>query len=242
MDKIIDNIFNLANVDFLICISGILIGISLFIESASFIIRIIGKNSEKSSLGYSLHVQIATLSRLGSFVGLPIIGLLLDKKVETYFIVLIPFISYIVMSFGFLFILIKLDFVINIYNKIFMLRVKNANEFKLTNFSFRKLKLDLNQIWILSFLSFSITTISFFLIPIIASLYNEYRATILQLAPVFTSFGTFISIFMFDNNLSKLIDSNIDIHLKINTYISIIFSRLISSFIIIILILRIWII
>ena len=53
---------------FIIFLISVLLSFSLFIETYGFLLRAVGKQTNALSFGYSAHVQLATLSRIGTFI------------------------------------------------------------------------------------------------------------------------------------------------------------------------------
>ena len=71
-------------------LAGCLIGLSLSVETLAFHYREFGTRYEMPTLGYSLHVQLATLARAGTLVGLPLLGWMLDHGQSTTALVQAP--------------------------------------------------------------------------------------------------------------------------------------------------------
>lgn len=192
----------------LIIIAGMFIGISLYIENIGFYLRGIGSANKSSNLGYSLHVQLATLGRVGTFIGFPMLGLSIDRGssgaeiTNAPIYALITFIVLCLMSVRYensLLKLLTISFRIHNKNQPFFLNLgaydKQANSVLI------------NKVLISGALAFSLVFIGVFLPFYFSSIYPQYRATILQLSPAVTMFGTFISIIYFDPEISKTLDN-----------------------------------
>lgn len=210
--------------DNILILISFFIAISFYVETMSFISRAIGYELNMSSSGYSFHVQISTLSRLGTLVGLPMMGILIDNK-NFKNLLLLP----ICVSFIFVILtLISLFFFsrfINLFKFLFCLRFNVIN----TIMSY-KLTFKINKgIYLYGFLSYFLVNLAFFLVPVLAVVFYGNRAFIIQLSGLITGVGTFIGIFFFDHKLSKLLDIDLEgIESKLNIVKNVIFSRLIT--------------
>ena len=200
----------------LIIFVSFLLAISLFTETFGFFMRAIGREINANSFGYSAHVQLATLSRIGTFIGLPIIAFLIDSGIDNYLIFLLPvltFIFYILLS------LLAIKFKSNTINIayfcfkkiIFFSKVeidmKVFNQDLNISFSDHLHIQELKSIKKFGFYAFIFTSGAFFISSILAKNFHLYRATILQLTPFVSFIGTMNSVLYFDPILSHLIDS-----------------------------------
>jgi hypothetical protein len=199
----------------LLIISGVVLGLSLFVETFGFFLRSAGSSMALSSLGYSLHVQLATISRLGTFIGMPLVGFLLDSGTDPKTVSILP-----LMVSG-IFIVCA---VITLYYS------TGVERFSVWLFLFlgRKIsKLDVPcngkraspteistseeaMLFWLSFLSHIIIVVGFYLMIILASIFNDWRVTLMQSTPLLTAAGTLISVIYFDPRASTLIDKSIN--------------------------------
>ncbi|CCQ10277.1 hypothetical protein PALB_11420 [Pseudoalteromonas luteoviolacea B = ATCC 29581] len=196
----------------LVFFAGFLISIGHSFELFGFFFRLLGTQCGKPSVGYSSHVQIATFSRFSTLIAMPIVGYLLDIGAASIYVILIPvialsffsllcvlqiYLSYkknmLVIFFRFF---AKVVSRIDVYDSIHerdLVELPKANKMK--------------QIKIAGFLAYFIVSGGVFLIYIVSASFLDYRAMILQSAPILTAFGTFISVVFFDSAVSNTLDS-----------------------------------
>jgi hypothetical protein len=177
--------------------------------------RAVGKSVNAKSFGYSAHVQLATLSRIGTFIGLPIIAFLIDSGINSYLIFVLPvltFFLYIIFSLISLFSKkVSISIAIFCFKKIvYFSKVELKLEFSKTEFnqSFSDISHypQMETIKKYGFFAFIFTSGAFFISSILAKKIHLYRATILQLTPFVSFVGTINSVLYFDPMLSHLID------------------------------------
>jgi len=197
----------------LLIISGCVLGLSLFVETFGFFLRSAGSSLALSSLGYSLHVQLATFSRLGTFIGMPIVGFLLDSGTAPEVISILPL---MVSAIFILFSAITLYFPNKIERFAIWLflfmgrkisRLTVASNGKRTAGLEIKIEEEIMLFW-LSLLSHLIVVIGFYLMIILASIFNDWRVTLMQSTPLLTAAGTLLSVIYFDPRASTLIDKS----------------------------------
>jgi len=192
-------------------ISGSLIGFSHWFEAIGFYMRVVGANHGLPALGYSAHVQIATISRFGTLLAFPLIGYLIDSG-HSAIIILYSFVSY-----AFTFVLLnaataKSDLESAFYEKIFFFIMNNVNSIGAikpnksppdysNNFEYNKLKLLL-----LSLFSYGIIIFGVFSVFFVSTIVPEYRATVLQVGPLITGVGAVVSSTYFDPYVSLIMD------------------------------------
>lgn len=212
-------------------VAAILIFFSLLFETLGFNFRRIGKMCNKSSLGYSLHVQFATVSRLGIFIGFPLIGYLIDQSSDIENILLVPVICYFLIS-TFLFIsaiyVHRLD---NLFKQFFLLQLKISNIDRVDfdeNLAIPSNSFSKKRILILGAISFLFASSGIFFVSILSFTFSDLKATILLSSPAITAIGTLISVIFFDPFISRQID---DIDEPVNVIKYIYFSRALSSLI-----------
>jgi hypothetical protein len=207
-----------------IIVSSVLISISMYLETVSFLARVVGYECNMPSSGYSFHVQISTFARLGTLMGMPLVGILIDNN-NLSLLLLFPIIVSSLFIFKMIFTSLFLTKILKFMKYLFYKRFKIKdfkNSYKI-NFKFNY------NISIYAFLSHLFVNVAFFSIPIFANLFFENRAFILQLSGLSTGFGTFIGIFYFDHKLSILLDNeNINIDDKINIINNVFLSRFFS--------------
>ena len=221
-------------------ITVLLISFSMFFESFGFILRLIGKYIGSPSLGYSYHVQLATLTRFGTLVSFPLIAFMIDSGISTDKLLVLPVLIY------FFLLVLLLIFWYNSYIsyyigiKVFKLLsfISGAKNDDYASISIDKLNnrvnecdnnsLEFSRIIKFGTLAFLLTSTSFLLSSIIASYTPGFRATILQSSPFLSSTGTLFSVLFFDPSISKLIDKTNHSHEILNAIWK---SRIYGSFI-----------
>ena len=203
----------------MVYVISILIFVTLFFECYGFIFRHIGAINNSSSLGYSLHVQSATISRFGTLLSYPLIAYKLEIGITNNTLSLIPLVSFSLVAITLTFFLKFKNF--NILFSSFLLKNLSRmsghqgvfiNKLDLTpvfrNKNEEISKTDKFRLVYLGTFSFLFTASSFFLTSILANQFLEYRATIIQCTPFISGIGTLISVVYFDTTLSNLIDKN----------------------------------
>ena len=189
------------DVNLLAYLSSIFIGFALSFETTGSVGRIYGTFSGQPSYGYSLHVRIATLGRVFTFVGLPIMGYIIDVTGDPKVILGIGFGAAASHS---------------VFTAFFTI-----SRFRLLGFVSTPLKNMINQldynrkIYFGKIFYFSMASILMQLSGIIfingaAAELHDYRAALIQTAPLITALGTALHTFVVDPKLSKLADSSLD--------------------------------
>lgn len=185
------------------------------IETAGYKFRELGIKNKIPSLGYSVHVQTATYARIGSMIALPIMAWLIDNEKNIETIILIPIIS------SSLFIALayisnnskKAEILINaVFEKLTRKYKSKINENSKTNSNKDIESKDLKKISRYAYFSYLFIISGTYASFIVASLTPKYRATIIQLSPLITSIGTFISVTYFDPKVSYLNETSREIH------------------------------
>ena len=204
---------------FIIFLISVLLSFSLFIETYGFLLRAVGKQTNALSFGYSAHVQLATLSRIGTFIGLPIVAFLIDKKIENLLILILPIFTFGLFIVFSLIVIKKQAAAINLsyffFNKIIDLSKVNIkkNTIRITFESDTNIAVSNNNISTIKkfgILSFFFTSGAFFISSIFAQHFHTYRATILQLTPFISFLGTISSVIYFDPKISHFIDNSVN--------------------------------
>jgi hypothetical protein len=203
----------------MIILIALLLLISLFFECYGFIFRHLGAINNSSSLGYSLHVQIATIARFGTLLSYPLIAYKLETGVTNNTLSIIPIISFSLLAITlyiflknknlnnvFSFYILKKLSNISGYQDIFLKRSNSSSQIDDSDEEISKSE-KFRLVYFGTF-SFLFTSSSFFLTSILANQFLEYRATIIQCTPFISSVGTIMSVVYFDPTLSKLIDKN----------------------------------
>jgi hypothetical protein len=164
---------------------GILFSMLYLAETLGYSIREAGRICGATAMGYSLHTQFGTLARMSTLVAMPIIGYLLDKNTPVDTIILIPITTSL------------------IYCAVMVLAIKKSFETKVVRVSFSN---RVRYLALASYISFFIVLLGVFSAMVLAAVYHENRAMIMQSTVVLTSLGTFISILFFDPMISSIID------------------------------------
>ena len=209
--------------------AAILIYLSLFFETIGFNFRRIGKLSGKASLGYSLHVQFATVSRFGIFIGFPLIGLLIDQSTNIHQIILVPIIAYSLIFLSLLFCIFNLKKIDYLFKRFFhfQLRLSGLDSVTINDGTlFKDQSFSKKRVIVLGFISFLFASSGIFFVSILSFIFSDYKATILLSSPAVTAFGTLISVMFFDPFISRQID-DIDEPITVIKYIYL--SRAVSS-------------
>lgn len=190
--------------------AGFLIGISHWLEAIGFYFRFVGSSRNLPSLGYSIHVQTATISRIGTLIAYPVIGYLLDTR-QSYQVVLQMVAAYCVTYILLSLLTLRYSKNINLIEKIFSMLTKkfehtdkNNNEKKYHLIPEDKI----NKLKLYSLISYLIMVGGLFLTYALCAMHPDYRATILMLGPLLTSAGTLFSVMMLDPLVSWVIDTS----------------------------------
>jgi len=190
---------------------GLFLGFSWLVEAAGYYLRVIGARAGQASMGYTRHVQLATLMRAGSFVALPLIAYNVDLGHSFSSLRTIPLITFGILILGLSACLSKVDSVyvlLKLVNKV-LTRIsgseidRNKRE-EIESITFGNVDF---RVTFLSLVTFVITSNAFFLTMIYASKHPEYRASIFQFTPFISFIGTIIATFYLDTKVSSSIDS-----------------------------------
>ena len=190
-----------------VIIPGLLLGLSWFVESIGYLFRLIGSHQGKLSLGYTIHVQLATMTRFGSFVALPMLALGVDKEFPMNVLLFTPLIAFSVIVVGLVPVLLRRRLVFNYLSFIFNVvgrkqeSLSNSSKHNLDIYSF-DIKLVLASLG-----SYIITSNAFFVSVMYASVYPDFRASILQMTPALSFIGTLVAVFYLDTRISNSLDN-----------------------------------
>ena len=182
------------------------IAISLLTETIGVFFRLVGSLNNLPTLGYSIHVRVATLGRFFTFLSAPALGYIVDSGSSSKDIALIGALTFLFVSFfGWLFTL-KGASIINLgYLK--FTNSKNFIKFQKINITHKLISKNLNFIFIVA-ISFLTTAIGVILVNYLATIFVEFRATIVQTTALITALGTLIHVFIVDPKLAKAGDEN----------------------------------
>jgi hypothetical protein len=198
-------------------LAGFLIGISLVMETLAFHYREFGTRHGMPTLGYSLHVQLATLARAGTLVGLPLLGWMLDHGQSSHALVQAPAAAFSTFAgiSG-----LSLAFskrTESALERVFRVQAWIVSRVQLTKRSpasngevAKVCRADALTLQVAGAFSFILTAGGLFGVMMSAALAPAYRATILQLSPLVTSIGTVVSVTIFDPKISTLMDRGND--------------------------------
>jgi hypothetical protein len=193
---------------------GVLMAVSHFCETAGFEFRSIGSQYSRPSLGYSIHVQFATLSRLFTMLAFPMIGFLLDTNAQQRDLLTIVGVHSI------LFALISVLYLAWPRRRKLMTRAFFFLSMRVSRVSGEDLpagEIDAvatplmaravrRKLLYLSAISFMLIILGLYSTLVLASIFRAWRATMLQLGPILTMAGTAMSTVFFDPYVSSLID------------------------------------
>ena len=184
------------------------------VETIAFELRAVGRMYGASALGYSLHVQVATLSRVGTFIGLPILGYAVDAKQGPAPILCSAIVAYSTFSTLVLISLFSHGYVQKASEWFFQrssmgkglayedLPIANS----VSSGKDEEMPPCARSITATGACSFVFITCGIYVTLVLSSLFTESRAMILQLTPAITAAGTMFSVVFFDPRVSLAID------------------------------------
>jgi hypothetical protein len=183
---------------------------AIAVESFGSISRAIGAINGTPSLGYSTHVRLATIGRIFIIMSAPLIGYVVDSTNDPKLIIKIGVLCYTICLVFHCVILFSKFVFYKIPPKLFKLLNKGDTiKFKpievSLNFTFNILE---PKVFYATIFSLSIQSIGVFLVNMLATIYFDYKATIVQTAGIITMFGTALHIFIVDPYLAKVCDKN----------------------------------
>ncbi len=170
--------------------------------------RYIGASSNESVLGYSTHVRIATIGRGFTLISAPALGYFVDNGLEARGIVFIGFLTYALATIlGFF--LFKYGPIISvaIYK---MMNGEASAATSISNFNVSKVEVATDMKYN-TFVgaSYVMTTIGVIVVNIVASVFHEHRAAIVQTSAVITAAGTAVHVFFIDPKMASAADKNL---------------------------------
>lgn len=197
-------------------VAGCLIGMSLSVETLAFYYRDFGTRHGVPTLGYSLHVQLATLARAGTLVGLPLLGWMLDHGQSSRALVQAPAAAFATFAAISSFSLLFSTWTERALERTFRLQALIVSQVRLIDGSgaapgeVEVSRRDALTLQVAGAFSFILTAGGIFGVMMSAAFAPQYRATILQLTPLITSIGTVVSVSVFDPKVSMLMDKGSD--------------------------------
>lgn len=207
-------------------IISLFIALSLLTETVGVFFRLIGSLNNQPTLGYSIHVRIATLGRFFTFFSAPALGFIVDKGNATDKIALIGVFTYLFVFLAGFWFLAKGESVIN-YG---YLKFSKNNFFQKINWNKINYKFKVHNKWFfyISAISFLTTSIGVLIVNYFATIFIGFKATIIQTSAFVTALGTLMHVFIIDPKLAKSGDQNPDqLYSLINDFIN---ARIIQSF------------
>lgn len=178
-----------------------------------------GALAKRSAEGYSLHVRTATLGRFCTFLIAPSLGYLVDNGMTYNTLLLCGAGIYFLTTISSLFIHVYSARCLKVYCKLKKFQPPKAFNFGNDCFDYK--------ILIFCLLSFAITSGGILVANILASLFPEQRASLVQLASILTAAGTLLHVFKVDPYLAKKCDG--DIHMAYDAVKTYVLGRLIGS-------------
>lgn len=179
------------------------IAFSITAESLGVYFRVIGSKIHLSSLGYSSHLRIATIGRLATTLGAPLLGLLVDQS-QPKLILLVASVTCLVASFIILIgrnvTLSKGYLVFNFLNRTTEAGPVDRKHEKAISAS--------KKFYLITLVSYLIFSQSIFLVNYIAVSFPDNRATIVQMAALASATGTLIHVLFVDPKMARAADGN----------------------------------
>jgi len=220
------------------------------IEISSFGARVAGRISNRTALGTTLAQTIFTTSRFLLIIFLPSLGYIVESGIDINYYLIIVILTFILTFIVSIVMTIKLNSIQHFYQVVFnkynentipvallkSLRIKKTDfDIKAcVDFTFERVILKKTLV---SFIAYIFLITGFFIAFMLAVLFPENRLTLSQFTAFFHGFGAVIFAFYIDPMLSRSIDSySDDVNWAKNVY-SILLGRILSYFVMILLIL-----
>lgn len=168
--------------------------------------RVVGAMNGSPTIGYSIHVRIATVGRCFTFVAAPLLGFLVDSGVSAAVIALLGSLSFFLIAIA---TVIFVCFGLGFFNRVYgMLNSGYPDLLVLRGAITAGDVINYKYFVVVNIVSFGLSGIGIIFVNIIAALNPEHRATIVQLAAGVTAFGTLLHVFIIDPQLSKAADTD----------------------------------
>lgn len=193
----------------IILLISIFLYASLFFETMGIYFRSIGSFYGEPAQGYSTHVRIATLARFFVLLSAPMLGFMIDNNA-------LPKDISLVGVFLFLFLFLSILYAINFVPKRLYYKTYNflngckARVDPPESLGFSHFRISYRKVFYLSILSFSITAVGIIVVNLMASIFVDNRAMLVQMAAFITMAGTLIHVMMLDPILSKSSDQGFE--------------------------------
>ena len=183
---------------------AIFIAAAATLETVGIWGRVVGAYQMSPTFGYSLHVRVATLGRFFTLLAAPSLGYLVDNEVSTNNIALCGAVAFLLIG-----IIASCSFLLPPSRYIAGFRLisrKIEDRFGLDE---RKPNLTNNiKFGAMCSISFIFTAVGLILVNLIGSAFPDFRASIVQMSAIFTSFGTLMHVFMIDPQLADAGDKD----------------------------------
>ena len=220
------------------------------IEMAAFGTRVAGRMTSRVALGTTLSQSIYALSRFGLIIFLPCLAYLVESGITINDYLILVIVAYVLTFIVSIFMIIKINSLQLFYQVVFekyavntipiailkslTYKKKDLNRAACENFSLDKI---IFKKTFVSFLAYLFLITGFFNAFMLAILFPENRLTLSQFTSAFHGFGAVIFAFYLDPMLSRSIDSYSDEASWLQNVYSIMLGRLLSYFLMIILLL-----
>lgn len=180
---------------------------SLFAETGGIFFRILGALNDQPTFGYSMHVRFATVGRFFIFFAAPALGFIVDSQNSAKSIAIIGFAAFLIHFFLCVIIVwTRGDFFNFLYHRLSKNNLSNRLEFQsIKNFIWPSDK----NFYLLSTLAFFTTSIGLLTVNLLATMFVNYRATIIQSSAMITALGTIVHIFFIDPKLAISGDNDV---------------------------------
>jgi hypothetical protein len=189
--------------------------------------RVQGAFNNEPTIGYSIHVRIATLGRFFILLSAPTLGYLVDTGVSQNQIALIGSYTFLII---FLSIVWFMKYGIRHFYKIYKFINKKSDIKHIDDSLIRTFTID-KIFFIYVFISFILTATGVIIVNYMATVFPDIRATIVQMSAVITMFGTLVHVFLIDPKLSNAADKDKELLLRYT--ISFLYARALSSIVLI---------
>lgn len=210
------------------------LAVTYLITTFSFFIKVIGAINGLKTKSWNLASAILLINSFFISISLVIIGSILDIQPELNLIFSIFLINFMIIFFGHL--LIKFN--THIFFKLLNIIVKIYFKQKI-KITYQDSSHPVNTLDKPSLIAWFCLLMGFLFPSMLAVIFNEYRATLFQLSFIFNSIGTLLTVIYTDRRASIYTDKlKMEDNEKKDTYIyfiRVINSRLVSTFLIILL-------
>jgi hypothetical protein len=214
--------------EIIVFLTAFFLSMSILTETLGIWARVQGAFNNEPTVGYSIHVRIATLGRFFILLSAPTLGYLVDSGVSQDQIALIGIYSF---SIVFISILFFIKFGIKYFHKLYKFINRKKEYSNIIDIKLIKRSKIEKQFFIFVFISFILTATGVIIVNYLATIFPDTRAMIVQMSAVITMFGTLVHVFLIDPQLSRAADKDKELLLRYT--ISFLYSRALSSVILI---------